>query len=191
MFSSLLWLILGMLAVWYGADWLVRSAARIANAFDVPPLVIGLTVVAFGTSVPELATCIVAVQTGATDLALGNVIGSNVANIGLILGLSALVRPIPVSLKAMRWEVPAMIGATAAIYGFAWNGGYGRFEGIILTTGLVVLTCVSLRGSRKEAPVVTEEFEQLDLEQRLIDPLRRMVACCLPAWCYWPWEPNC
>ena len=157
---------LGFAALYFGADWLVRGAARLAASFQISPLVIGMTVVAFGTSLPEVVTCIVAAARGSTDLALGNVIGSNIANIGLILGVSALVSPIAVSALRMRRELPFMIGATLIVVALAWRQPYGRLEGLLLVVALIAFTVLSLRGVSEEK-AETEEFRTFEGERRL------------------------
>ncbi len=115
-----------------GAELLVRGAARLAAAMGLSPLVIGLTVVAIGTSAPELATSIGAALSGSPDIALGNVIGSNIANVLLILGMTALVAPLVVSRQLVRLDVPIMLGATLLVFGLALDGGVGRGDGIAL-----------------------------------------------------------
>ncbi|WP_245815679.1 calcium/sodium antiporter [Luteimonas chenhongjianii] len=113
-----------------GADLLVRGAARLAAASGLSPLVIGLTVVAVGTSAPELATSIGAALSGSPDIALGNVIGSNIANVLLILGLTALIAPLTVSQQLVRMDVPIMLGVSLLVFGLSLDGDLGRGEGI-------------------------------------------------------------
>ena len=97
-------LVLGIAVLYFGADWLVRGAVRLAGSLGVSPIVIGLTVVSFGTSAPELVVSSVAALSGNAELAIGNVLGSNLANLGLILGLTALVRPLEVHSRAV-WRL--------------------------------------------------------------------------------------
>ncbi len=104
--------IAGLAALILGADVLVRGASRLALSLGISPLVVGLTVVAFGTSAPEVAVSVGAVLDGKTDLALGNVVGSNIFNVLFILGLSALIVPLVVNLQLIRQEVPIMLGAS-------------------------------------------------------------------------------
>ena len=115
-----------------GAELLVRGAARLAAAMGLTPLVIGLTVVAIGTSAPELATSIGAALSGSPDIALGNVVGSNIANVLLILGATALVATLAVSRQLVRLDVPIMLGATLLVFGLALDGAIGRVDGIVL-----------------------------------------------------------
>ena len=165
MILSALLLVIGVASLYFGAEWLVRGAARIASALRVSPLVIGLTVVAFGTSLPEMLACVVAAWQGATDIALGNVVGSNIANIGLILGLSAIMRPLAVSLKLLQREVPLMIAATLLLYGLAWMGVIGPFVGVALFVGLIAFTWLSLRAASAESRKVRREFERYKVDE--------------------------
>ena len=109
-------LTLGVGVLYFGAEWLVRGSARLAATLGVSPTVVGLTVVSFGTSAPELVVCIVAALGGNPDLAIGNVMGSNLANIGLILGLTAIVRPLEVKSRIVWREMPIMLLVTAALF---------------------------------------------------------------------------
>ena len=147
---TLLFLVLGVAALYYGAEWLVVGASRIALSLNVTPLVIGLTVVAFGTSMPELVTGGQAAWSGSTDIALGNVVGSNIANLGLILGVSALISAIPCGREIFSREVPLMLLASVLIYALAATGQISRFWGVVLLLGLVAFTWVTLRFAKSE-----------------------------------------
>ena len=125
-------LLAGFVLLVGGADLLVRGAARLAAASGLSPLVIGLTVVAVGTSAPELATSIGAALTGSPDIALGNIVGSNIANVLLILGVTALFAPLVVSQQLVRLDVPIMLGASLLVIGLSLDGGLGRGDGIAL-----------------------------------------------------------
>lgn len=139
---------LGLLIV--GAELLVRGASRLAGALGISPLVIGLTVVAFGTSAPELAVSIQASLAGQADVALGNVVGSNIANILLILGVSALVAPLIVSEQLIRLDVPLMIGASLLLLLLASDGRVSSLDGVLLFAGVVAYTVFLIRQSRRE-----------------------------------------
>jgi len=165
--KSLLLLILGLAALYQGAEWLVRGASRIAAALRVSPLVIGLTVVAFGTSTPEMLAGVVAAWNGRTDIVLGNVFGSNIANIGLILGLAAILRRIPINLALLRREAPIMLLATAAVYVLAARGSVGRLAGGVLFAGLVVFTSLAVRWARGARAAPKREFEQFSEDRSL------------------------
>jgi cation:H+ antiporter len=146
---DLLRLAAGVTFLYFGAEWLVRGAAGLARAYGVRPLVIGLTVVAYGTSAPELAVSGLAAFEGKSEIALGNVIGSNIANIGLILGLSALISPPGVDPTLIRREVPALLVATLLIPAFLWSGEIGRVEGGLLVLGAAAFTVLTLRAAAK------------------------------------------
>ena len=137
MIQSLLLLMGGIGALYFGAEWLVRGAARMAREFGVRPIVVGLTVVSLGTSAPELVVSIVASLRGSTDIAVGNVLGSNLANIGLILGLTAIARPMLVATRVIRREVPAMLLVTALLFPLAWDFSLDRWDGGLLLMVLV------------------------------------------------------
>lgn len=136
-----------------GAEALVRGASGLATRLGISPLVVGLTVVAFGTSAPELAVTLVAAIKGTGDLAFGNVVGSNLFNGLAILGLSALVAPLVVDRKLVRFDVPAMIAASVAVGLMALDGGIGRLDGAVLLAGLVAYIAVSVRKERRRMQV--------------------------------------
>ena len=138
----------GLLVV--GAELLVRGASRLATGFGVSPLVIGLTVVAFGTSAPELAVSVGAALGGSADIAIGNVVGSNIANVLLILGLSALVAPLVVDRQVVQREVPILIAVSLAFWGIAADGVVSRLDGALLCAAGVGYTGWTVRQSRKE-----------------------------------------
>jgi len=137
-FTTILWFFIGLTALITGAELVVRSASRLAGFFGISRLIIGLTVVAFGTSAPELAISIQAGIDGQTDLMLGNIIGSNITNILLILGLTAIIIPLKVHANLIRIDVPVMIGITLLLYAFAWSGSITFWECMALT-GLLIL----------------------------------------------------
>jgi cation:H+ antiporter len=153
-------LIAGFVLLLIGAEALVRGASRLAAAFGISPLVIGLTVVAFGTSAPEMAVSTLSSLSGQADIALGNVIGSNIFNIFMILGLSALVAPLMVSAQLIRLDVPLMIGASLLVYLFALNGMISWPEGVVLFVGIIAYTGFLIRQSRRENQSVQAEYEQ-------------------------------
>jgi cation:H+ antiporter len=156
----ILQLVIGLILLILGAEMLVRGASRLAAAIGISPLVIGLTVVAFGTSSPELAVSLVSAWTGQADIAVGNVVGSNIFNILVIVGLSALIVPLTVAQQLVRLDVPLMIGISFLTLGFAWNGYIGRPEGAILFGILVLYLVFLVRSSRKESTEVQSEYVQ-------------------------------
>ena len=139
---------------------LVRGASRLAAAWGISPLVIGLTVVAFGTSSPELAVGIKAAWAGQAGIALGNVVGSNIFNVLFILGVSALVAPLVVSQQLVRLDVPLMIGVSALAWILAANGHLGRLDGLLLFAGLIGYVAFLIVQSRRESAAVRKEYER-------------------------------
>jgi len=143
-----------------GAELLVRGSARLANAAGVSPLIIGLTVVAFGTSSPELAVTIQAGFSGQADVAVGNVVGSNVFNILFILGLSALIAPLVVAQQLVRLDVPLVIAASVLALLLALDGTIGRADGLLLFAGIIAYTTFLVRQSRRERAAVRAEYAE-------------------------------
>ncbi len=134
------------LTVLIGGAWLtVRAATALAASFGVSRIVIGATVVAFGTSAPEFVVSLFAATRDAPGLAIGNVLGSNVANVALVLGASALVRPLTVHPRLLRWEIPVLAAATVAVLLVAANGHIQRAEGALMFTGLLAFIVISPR----------------------------------------------
>jgi cation:H+ antiporter len=143
-------LLAGFVLLIGGAELLVRGASQLATDLGISPLVIGLTVVAFGTSAPELAVSVLSAHSGQAGIALGNVVGSNICNVLLILGLSALVAPLVVARQVVRLEVPIMIGVSLLLLLFALDGVLGRWEGALFFAGVIVYTVWTIRRSRRE-----------------------------------------
>jgi cation:H+ antiporter len=143
-----------------GADWLVRGASRIAAASGISALVIGLTVVAYGTSAPELAVSVKAAWANQADQAVGNVVGSNNSNVLFILGVSAVITPLLVAAQIIRVEVPIMIGVSALVYLMSIDGRLGRLDGAVLFAGAVMYTVMQIRQSRKESAAVKHEYDE-------------------------------
>lgn len=148
----------GLVLLFFGGEVLIRGAVALARRFHLSPLVIGVTIVGFGTSTPELLVSLQAALAGAPALALGNVIGSNIANVLLILGLSAMIMPVPVPLATMRRDFAVMIGATLLLWAMLTGGLLSRWEGAVLTAGLVGYLWISLRDG-KAAPATTVNVE--------------------------------
>src|SRR3972149_6335594 len=150
----------GLTGLYFGAEWLVKGASRFASSFNIKPVVIGLTIVAFGTSTPELVTSVIASIKHSSDIAMGNVIGSNIANIGLILGLSAIVQPLKIDMKLIYREMPIMVGISMLLYFMGWNGTLSRLEGGILLIGILAYTCYVYRVALKESKTIELEYEE-------------------------------
>ena len=157
---ALLQAIAGLCILYFGGETLLRGAVALASRFGLSSLAIGLTVVAFGTSAPELAVSLNAALNNASDIALGNVIGSNIANLGLILGLSAVISPLLVQAKIIRLDAPIMLASVLLFAVFLLDNQIGRLEGIILSTGLLAYIAFTFIQARKEPEVIQEEFLQ-------------------------------
>jgi cation:H+ antiporter len=136
---------IGAVGLYFGGELLVRHASALARSIGVSPMAVGLTVVAFGTSAPELAATLVAAWRGAPELAVANVIGSNVANIGLILGLTALAYPLVSDARFLRREVPWMLAASVLALPLLGDGRIGRVEGLVLWAALALFLRAAFR----------------------------------------------
>ena len=139
----------GLAALVFGANLLVRGAGKLALSFGISPLVVGLTIVAFGTSAPEVGVSVSAVLAGKADMAVGNVVGSNIFNVLFILGISALIVPLVVNRQLIRQEVPIMIGVSVLMVLFAWDGRIQAWEGGLLLAILVAYTTFLVVQSRR------------------------------------------
>jgi cation:H+ antiporter len=126
---NLLMFLGGLILLVIGANTLVRGASKLAMSFGISPLVVGLTIVAFGTSAPEVAVSVGAVLDGKTDIAIGNVVGSNIFNVLFILGISALIAPLVVNIQLIRQEVPIMLGASLLLLALSLDGRLSFLDG--------------------------------------------------------------
>jgi cation:H+ antiporter len=154
---------LGLLLL--GAEALVRGASRLALAARISPLVVGLTVVSYGTSSPELVITLQSSLSGQPDIGLGNVVGSNIFNILFILGVSALIVPLVVAQRMVRVEVPVMIGVSVILWLTAIDGRLDRWEAAVLVGGLLAYTIIAIRSGRKESRDVANEYDSLVARQ--------------------------
>jgi cation:H+ antiporter len=157
---SIVFFLLGLVTLVAGAQVLVRGSSKLALSFGISPLVVGLTVVAFGTSAPELAVSVRSSWGGQVDIALGNVVGSNIFNVLFILGLSALAAPLVVAPQLIRQEVPLMIVASLLAFGLAFDGGIGRADGALMFGLLLAYTVFLIRQSRRETQATQDEYAQ-------------------------------
>ena len=146
---TLVLFVVGLGLVIFGADALVRGSASLASALGAPPLIVGLTVVAMGTSAPEVVVSLRAAVAGQSAIAVGNVVGSNIFNVLFILGISALVTPLAVSVRVIRQDVPIMVAASALTLLLAANGMIGRLEGGVLLLGIVAYSAHQVRAVRR------------------------------------------
>ena len=148
----------GLALLVLGASLLVRGSSKLALSFGISPLVVGLTIVAFGTSAPEVAVSVGAVLDGKTDIAIGNVVGSNIFNVLFILGISALIAPLVVNIQLIRQEVPIMIGASFLLLALGLDGRLSFFDGGVLFVLLVAYTVFLIVQSRRETQLAKDEY---------------------------------
>lgn len=166
--SGTIWAVIKLLAgfilLFFGGDWLVDGGVALARRFRISPLVIGMTIVAFGTSAPELLVSLISAIKGSAGIAIGNVVGSNIANIGLILGLTALICPIETDNSKVIRHGSIMIAASLLLMVFALKSGITRIEGLILFAGLILFTTISVRKGRtqpQEADIDSQEGKSM------------------------------
>ena len=153
-------LLLGLTALVGGAELIVRGGSRVAAGLGVAPIIIGVTVVSIGTSTPELAVGIEAAAQGNGSLAIGNIAGTNIVNLLLILGLSAAIRPLEMHTQTLRLDLPVMVGAAVLVTALAWDGSLSRTNGILLVACAVLYTVVIVRIARRERPFVKQEYDR-------------------------------
>ena len=179
-----LWLTGGLVLLYFGAEWLVKGASQVALKLGVSPLVVGLTVVAFGTSMPELLVCLKAnspeilaapaawfgfsveasqAAVASPDIAFGNIVGSNIFNIALILGVAAMIRPIEVHSQLIRRELPILLVASVAFAVMMIDKQLSRWEGILLAVGIVIYVVTSIRQSKDKEDL--GEFSKEEIEE--------------------------
>ncbi len=155
---NLLLFMAGLATLVVGANLLVRGAGQLALSFGISPLVVGLTIVAFGTSAPEVAVSVGAALEGQTDIATGNVVGSNIFNVLFILGASALITPLVVNIQLIRQEVPIMIGASVLLLALGLDGRITALEGALLLLLLLAYTAFLIVQSRRETRAANDEY---------------------------------
>lgn len=157
----ILYLVGGLVLLFIGGEGLIRGSSNLAIKIGITPLVVGLTVVAFGTSAPELVVSLKAALIGNSAISLGNVVGSNIANIALILGTAALVRPLEIHTKVIIREIPIMIGVSILLFLFLIDGELGLIEGLIFVFGIAAYTAVNVMMAQKEKnKLVNDEFQE-------------------------------
>lgn len=158
MLDAIMWGAIGLVALIAGAELVVRGGSVLAARLGVSPLIIGLTIVAIGTSTPELAVGIDAAAQGNGSLAVGNIAGTNTVNILLILGFSAAIRPLSIRLQTLRLDLPMIVFASLLLLGMAWDGLLTRFEGLILVLLALVFTAAVVHVARRESANVRAQF---------------------------------
>lgn len=154
--TSIIYLAVGSAMLYFGAEWIVKGGVSIADRLGITPLVIGLTIVAFGTSLPELIVSIIAAMEGSSEIAVGNVVGSNIANVGLVLGLSAIIFPISIHYGHLRRDLFIYLGVCALFVLFAFDGRISRFEGMILFISLIFYVLLSIKHPNGEESISEE-----------------------------------
>ena len=176
-------IVVGFVALVKGADWLVDGASSIAKHFGISDLVIGLTVVAFGTSMPEFVVNMVSVANGSTDLAITNILGSNIINTFVILGLTALVYPIASQKRSRDFDIPLSIIAGVLVFVAVWSSGYFHFQmyGINRINGIILLLvfCYFLYNTFRHAKDHPEDVQNEDIPTNQELPVRRAIALML------------
>ena len=155
---NLLMFVGGLVLLVLGASALVRGSSKLALSFGISPLVVGLTIVAFGTSAPEVAVSVGAVLDGNPDIAIGNVVGSNIFNVLFILGISALITPLIVNIQLIRQEVPIMLGASLLLLALGLDGTLSFLDGAVLFALLIVYTVFLVVQSRRETQAAKDEY---------------------------------
>lgn len=145
-----IWLILGLGVLILGGEFLVRGAVGFSSAMKISPLVVGMTVVAFGTSAPELLVSVTSAVQGNPEIAVGNVVGSNIANIALVLGITVLIFPVVADKNTKSIDLPMMVGATFLFFFFAKDLEFDLFEGVVMVSIIVAFTYLLIRNARKK-----------------------------------------
>jgi cation:H+ antiporter len=158
---SLLLVLAGFVALYFGAEWLVKGSSALALRFGLPPLLVGLTVVAYGTSSPEMVVSVIASLKGEGDLAIGNIVGSNILNIGLILGLTALITPLKMEFQLLKFDTPVMIAVSGLFLWMFRDFRIDRWEGIVFAGLAVTYTVVNIiLAKRTTTPHVEVEYQE-------------------------------
>ena len=142
--------VVGLVMLCFGGNWLVSGGVSIAKKLRISQMVIGLTVVAYGTSTPELAASVAASLGSHTDLILGNIVGSNISNVGMVIGISAIISPLVVSKATTRKEVPIMIGVMLLLVAMSIDGEISQYDGVLLIAGLIAFTVYTVSRAKKE-----------------------------------------
>ena len=168
----------GFVLLYFGGDWLVNGGVALARRFRISPLVIGMTIVAFGTSAPELLVSMTSSIKGSAGIAMGNVIGSNIANIGLILGLTAILCPIPTENRKVSANGLVMILASLLALVFSLNNGLSRIGGLILFAGIILFTVISIRLGRTKQNTTQPDAEPQGKEMSVLVALLLVALSC-------------
>ncbi len=161
MLADIFWILLGLALLYFGAEGLVRGSSSLALRLGLTPLVVGLTVVAYGTSMPELIVSVKSAMAGQSGIAVGNVVGSNIFNIAVILGVAAVIYPIRTNFQLVKVDVPIMLAASLLVIFFMWDGFLSRGEAAVLFAGIILYTVGSILLAKKSAtPEIRAEYEE-------------------------------
>jgi len=158
MVLTVVWFVTGLALLLFGASVLVHGASKLALSFGLSPLVVGLTVVAFGTSAPEMAVAVGAAYAGNADVAIGNVVGSNIFNVLVVLGLSAMIIPLAVHVQVIRQEMPILIGSALLLLVMGISGSISRGEGVLLFVLLLIYTAFLVIQARRDSANNSQDF---------------------------------
>ncbi len=163
-YALILFCLAGFLLLYFGAEWLVKGSSSLARGLGITPVVIGLTVVAFGTSAPELVVSLISSIKGQSMIAVGNVVGSNICNIALVLGLAAVFHPIKSDPSVVRRDIPIMLAISLYLLVLTWNSMLGRIEGATLLIGIIIYTVFNYTLAQKgniDAAEIESELEEI------------------------------
>ena len=158
-------MIIGLFVLWGGAELLVKGSSNVAIGLGVRPLVVGLTVVAMGTSSPELAVSMFAALTHTKDISLANIVGSNIANIALVIGVSAMIRPLQIEKSIFRSEIPIVLAGTLLFSYMSWDGIVGVLDGIILLAGFVLFLVYMVKRSLSDRSAAKNSQDFVDIRK--------------------------
>jgi len=181
MILNLVYFVMGLLMLYYGANWLVKGASSLARNLGLTPLVIGLTVVAFGTSAPELFISVVSSIKDKSMIAVGNVVGSNICNIGLVLGLAAVIHPTTSNRSVYRRDIPIMLGVSVYLLLISFDSKIGRIEGASLFGGIILYTYfnyyISVKESQRNLTIDSVAFVHAVEDIEYVTSRSRQVLC--------------
>jgi cation:H+ antiporter len=162
LYALILFCLIGFALLYFGAEWLVKGSSSLARSLGMSPIVIGLTVVAFGTSAPELVVSLTSSIQGKSMIAVGNVVGSNICNIALVLGLAAMFNPIKSDPSVVRRDIPIMLAISVYLLLLTMNSKLGRIEGATLFGGIILYTAMNYAMAKKEKVSATEIMSELE-----------------------------
>ncbi len=175
MLTSVIYVIVGLIGLGLGGNLLIKGASRLAQALGISSLIIGLTIVALSTSAPELIVSLDAAINASSDVALGNVIGSNIANIGLVLAIAALISPIALKWNLLRREIIVVVSASLMMLVFALDGEIGQLDGIVLVASFLAYVGFVYRQGQRERADIEPEIVRFEAESSFTAPSHPMI----------------